>query len=61
MDYRKITDIEVSGIDPNDYPDFCDAHISSAYYEDRPMTDDELDTLNEDYDFVYEQILKHIF
>jgi len=61
MDYNKIDNIEVDGIDTNDYPDFCDAFISSADYDGKAMTDAELDLLNEDYEFVNEQVQKHLF
>ena len=29
LDYSKVHDIEVDGIDTRDYPDFCDAYIAS--------------------------------
>ena len=57
MDYKLIDNIEVDDIDTSDYPDFCDAFISSADYNGKPMTDDQLDELNEDSDFVYECVL----
>lgn len=61
LDYSKIDNIEIDGIDTNDYPDFCDAFISYAEYKGKPMTDKQLDRLNQDSDFVYEQVLKRIF
>lgn len=61
LDYSEITDIEVDGINPRDYPEFCDAYIASATYKGRPMTDEELDVLNEDYTFVYEQVEKYLY
>ena len=54
LDYSKIDDIEVDGVDLTDYPDFCDAYIVTATYKGRPMTEAELDKLNDDRDFVYE-------
>ena len=61
MDYKKIDNIEVDGIDTKDYPDFCDAFISSADYNGKPMTDEQLDELNEDGAFVYECVENHLF
>ncbi len=61
LDYSKISDVEVDGIDTRDYPDFCDAFIASAFYDDREMTDEELDILNDDGDFVYEAIQTHLY
>jgi len=41
--------IEVDGVDSSDYPDFADAFISYAEYEDgTPLTDDELDKLTDE-------------
>ena len=61
LDYAKISDVEVEGIDTADYPDFCDAFIASADYDGREMTDMELDTLNDDSDFVYDAVQTHLF
>jgi hypothetical protein len=60
MDYKKIDNIEIDGIDTKDYPDFCDAYISSADYDGVPMTDKQLDELNEDGDYVYEHIMDYL-
>jgi hypothetical protein len=61
MDYKLIDNIQVEGIDTNDYPDFCDAFIASADYDGKSMTDEQLDELNEDSDFVYECVQNHLF
>jgi hypothetical protein len=61
MDYKKISNIQVDGIDTNDYPDFCDAFISSADYDGNEMTDQQLEELNGDGDFVYECVQNHLF
>jgi hypothetical protein len=54
--------IEFNGIDYKDYPDFCDAFISYAEFDDgTELTDDELDELNEDRDFVYERLMNYLF
>lgn len=60
---RDITDIEVEDIDPKDYPDFCDAFIAAARWEDtgEDLTEAELDALNEDGDFVYDAVCKQVF
>lgn len=61
LDYNKITNIVVENIKDWDYPDFVDAYISSADYDGREMTEDELNTLNEDSNFVYEQVLEYLY
>ena len=61
MDYLKITNVYVDGIDMNDYPDFSDAFISSAEYNGEDMTDEQLDEINDCYDFVHECVMQQIF
>jgi hypothetical protein len=61
LDYSKIEDVEVDGINTRDYPDFCDAFISSATYKGREMSDAELERLNEDGDFVHGAVYEHLF
>ena len=60
MDYKKINNIEVDGIDTNDYPKFCDAFILSADYDGVEMTDKQLDVLNEDSEFVYKSVQNYL-
>lgn len=61
LDYSRITDVEVDGIDLKDYPDFCDAHIVSATYKGREMTERELERLNEDKQYVYEYVTDKLY
>jgi hypothetical protein len=61
LDYSKIDNIEVDGIDMNDYPDFCDAYILGADYDGVPMTEEQIELLNEDYDFVRQAIDDYLF
>ena len=51
MELDKISNIELGGIDTNDYPDFCDAYIVSA----------EIEELNCNSEFVYDCVLKELF
>jgi hypothetical protein len=60
LDYSLISNISFDGIDFDDYPDFCDAHIVSADYDGEPMTDEQLEILNDDRDFVFEKLWNHI-
>ena len=61
MDLRKVDNLEFDGIDTKDYPDFVDAYISGADYEGKPMTDEQLETLNENGEFVYDELLNYLF
>ena len=61
LDYSRIDDVEVEGIDYSDSPDFCDAYVAKATYNDpehgyRQLTEGELDELNLDSDWVHEQV-----
>jgi hypothetical protein len=56
-----IEDIELDGIDTRDAPDFCDAFIVSASRDGKPLTETELDALNEDSDFVYQCVINHLY
>ena len=60
LDYSKITNIEFDGIDHSDYPDYCDAYIVSADYDGQPMTEEQLEELCEDGDFVYESLMNYL-
>ena len=60
---RRITDVEVDDIDTKDAPDFCDAFIASARWEDTGelLSEPELEELNEDRDLVYDAVLKVLY
>jgi len=60
MNYNKITNVYVTGIDTKDYPDFSDAYIESADYDGKPMTEEQLDIINEDTSYVYDCLLNQI-
>jgi len=61
IDFSKVENIEIEDIDGRDAPDFCDAFISSATYMGRDATEDELDAINDNSDFVYESVIEHIY
>lgn len=61
MNYSKISNVEVDGIDYADAPDFCDAYISSADYNGRQMTDAELEELSDDGDFIHDAIHNQLY
>ena len=48
LDYEKIDDVEIENINHDDYPDFSDAYVMRAMYDDpktgeyRELTEDEL-------------------
>ena len=61
MEYSKIDNIDVDGVCTSDYPEFCDAYITSADYDGVEMTEYQLDQLNDDSDFVHQCVLDQLF
>ena len=67
LDITKIDDLEFDGIEGSDYPDFSNAFISSADYEEAPgkfrkLTDDEIDWVMDNHgDWFYEKLMDHIY
>jgi len=58
INLSEVNDIEFSGIDNSDYPNYSDAFIESAIYKEREMTQEEIDELMDDYpEFVYNQLM----
>jgi len=61
LDYEKIDDVEIENINHSDYPDFSDAYVLRASYNDpktgeyRELTEDELENL--DSGWVHEQVI----
>lgn len=48
---RPVTDVEIDGVDPRDYPDFCDAYFTYAVFADtgEELTDKDLEELLDEY------------
>jgi hypothetical protein len=60
LDYSLIDNIQFEGIDHNDAPDYCDAYIVSANYDGVPMTEEQIEELNENSEFVYESLMNYL-
>lgn len=61
MEFDKIDNVVMGGVDTADYPDFADAYIESADYKGREATEEELDIINDNYDFVYDCLTDWLF
>jgi hypothetical protein len=46
---NQISNIEVDGVDPRDYPDFCDAYVSYCEVDGREATEEELYYINDEF------------
>ena len=57
--FNEVTNIELGGVDMNDYPDFCDAYVESAEKLDgTPLTEVELE---ETMSYVNENAYESLF
>jgi hypothetical protein len=61
MDYSKIKIISLEGLDHSDFPRYCDAFIAEATYDGKPMTEDELDEVNSNLDFLQSAIHDYLY
>ena len=61
IDFNQVKNVEVEGIDFDDYPDFVDAYIVSAEYKGRQATEEEIDIMNDRSDFVHDCVYDHIY
>ena len=61
MDTTKITNVEIEDINWSDSPRFVDAFIASADYCGKPMTEKQLDEINENTDFVHDSVNQFIY
>jgi hypothetical protein len=61
LDYKLISNIQFDGIDHKDAPDYCDAYIVNADYDGVEMTDEQIELLNDDRDYVYEKLMDHLY
>ena len=62
LDGREVEIGDIGGVDPRDYPDFCDAYIESAIWLDTglELDDADLDRLQDKYaDLVYEMAFEY--
>jgi len=64
MEYKNMEykNIEFDGVDRSDAPDFCDAFVCYAEHKDgTPLTDDELEKLNDDGSFVHFALWNYLY
>ena len=57
MDFSKVRVTGVDGIDHSDYPDYCDAYITDAPYDGEEVTEEQLEEINNDSQFVYDSVI----
>jgi hypothetical protein len=60
IDFNKIHNIEFDGVYHSDYPDYCDAYILSCEIDGIEATEEQLNEINNDRDFVYEKLFNYL-
>ena len=61
IDFNKIDNIVIGDIDWKDYPDFCDAYVEECDIDGVPATEEQLDVINDNLEFVHEKTLEYIY
>jgi len=61
LDTTNITNVKFDDVFHWDYPEYCDAFIASAEINGVPLTESELDELNENDDFKHTELINQIF
>jgi hypothetical protein len=57
LDFSKVRVHGIEGIDHSDYPDYCDAYITEATYDGEEVTEEQLEEINNDSQFVYDAVI----
>lgn len=61
IDFTQIDAVEVADVDMRDYPDFCDAYIEYCEINGVEATEEQLEVINDNSEFVYEEVQKYLF
>ena len=62
MNIDKVENIIFADIDHKDYPDYSNDYIESAEIDGTPLTDEELESLRDNYpNWFYEKLFDYIF
>tara|TARA_R110000868_G_scaffold410662_2_gene699578 strand:- start:698 stop:889 length:192 start_codon:yes stop_codon:yes gene_type:complete len=61
VDFSKISNVVLDGIDHLDHPDYCDAYITSCDIDGVEATESELDEINDNSEFVNESVFNYLY
>jgi hypothetical protein len=59
IDYDLIDNVVFDNVQEEDFPDYADAFILSADYDGIPMTEEEIESLDDDW--VYAELMRQLF
>lgn len=57
---NRVSKIVFKGIDLNDYPKFTDAYIESATIDGKELTEEEIEELEKDNNWFYQELQQYI-
>ena len=60
IDYSKISNVTFENVDHKDRPDYCDAFIASFEIDGFKATEEQIDEINEDSDFIHELLMEYL-
>lgn len=60
IDFSKVTDVELDGVS-YDHDYWCDTFAISALIDGREATEEELDAITENSDFMFEKIQEYLY
>lgn len=60
MNWEKITDIRFDKVYQSDYPKYTEAYISECLIDGILATDEQLEEINNNRDFVYDRLWKYL-
>jgi len=55
-----ITNVEIGGLDWQDYPKFCDAYVEDCEIDGVTATEEQLNAINDDGQLVYEMVWEYV-
>jgi hypothetical protein len=63
IDFKKL-EMDIDGIDHEDYPDFSDAFCYSGSYDGRELTEEEIDYINDSDELdglIHQRVIEKLF
>jgi len=60
IDYTKISNVTFQNVDHKDSPDYSDAFITSFDIDGVEATEEQIDEINEDSEFVHELLMEYL-
>lgn len=59
--YKKISNVEFEDVDHKDHPDYSDAYVMSADYDGKPMSEEQIEKLNDNTGLVHDLLMDYLY